>query len=897
MRIKGSVLRFTCWMLAVFLTIGDVYSMDLLSAAPGTMLLPSQKYCPVSVKGIKIDQQDPFKIDFIVDTGDCGRDIAVIKEKSHKLISYFMASLAVPLDDVWVNLSPYESDRIIPENLSVTELGRDMLAQDYLLKQLSASLTHPDSDIGKKYWNSSSEQGDITKIWIIPEKAEVVFSNNTAFIAQSRLGLDAARDSSLKTLLSEIEKEINEGKNFSEMRQMYNCMILAMWFKKNVHNILNKNYADSSKVAGIDFVDKNVKQEIFARYVEAFNMGAYNINRKEKTGRRIAKRNYFSGGVIGAPLAAEYDQNSISASALRAVAQENKTGEYFTVSSSLSARNKSAGEHHLADMDSSSSIGPGEELYISDFSKDHVVIDTSEFVEQGETVSLSEILTGFSRAYPQKIADPDSVQAVVFASGIRLRTGTAWFDPQRKYIRSGQYLWVAAIDSNNTLELKPDAVFFLSKFDFFDDKQLLLWEDDLLSVSDKLSGALDENAAAMLSIGDLCRKADENKVKLAGILTYVVTKILENGGDIYYNDRIYTAYTALMKNLLSDENVYKSVFNYVAQQYNSKDYFSHKSNELSGHGFRLDYDILVPVLMAQEKDNLDELVVSSLYRINEPDRNLVKSYLAQTARTLKSRAIHNALEIIDLGSRKYFSLDLSETDTAMDFLLKEVVPFAFITASEHVFRAGLDESYEPKMLYTRAYSFLLHMMGNDISRAVRFVMEYGNTTLAERFLFFTLLHQRFPSAQEYRLNEESMMSIVDLAMRIMGNPDLNIKQLCGYLSYFFDSYGDEAKDKDFAQYREKLIPELKNLRERVKENSEAVEAINMLLSENVSGSAILNSEFGGVRMKGLDMTMHQDGTSVIARQEKTIVNDDEIIGYTFKINNVDLTDWDAVLGL
>jgi ABC-type sulfate/molybdate transport systems ATPase subunit len=67
--------------------------------------------------------------------------------ESSKLIKYFLASLTIPEKDLWVNLShPYEKDRMIArKNLGQTEMGRDMLAQDYILKQLTASLIYPES--------------------------------------------------------------------------------------------------------------------------------------------------------------------------------------------------------------------------------------------------------------------------------------------------------------------------------------------------------------------------------------------------------------------------------------------------------------------------------------------------------------------------------------------------------------------------------------------------------------------------------------------------------------------------------------------------------------------------------------------------------------------------------
>ncbi len=52
-----------------------------------------------------------------------------------------------------INLSPYEKDRIIQDNFGKTEMGRDLLSQDYLLKQITSSLMYPEEALGKKFWD------------------------------------------------------------------------------------------------------------------------------------------------------------------------------------------------------------------------------------------------------------------------------------------------------------------------------------------------------------------------------------------------------------------------------------------------------------------------------------------------------------------------------------------------------------------------------------------------------------------------------------------------------------------------------------------------------------------------------------------------------------------------
>jgi excisionase family DNA binding protein len=63
-------------------------------------------------------------------------------------------------------------------------------------------------------------------------------------------------------LIPQIEKEVNEGKNFANLRQVYSGMILAAWYKRALKDsLLSKIYADKSKVKGVD-QDPKTNQEI-----------------------------------------------------------------------------------------------------------------------------------------------------------------------------------------------------------------------------------------------------------------------------------------------------------------------------------------------------------------------------------------------------------------------------------------------------------------------------------------------------------------------------------------------------------------------------------------------------------------------------------------------------------
>ena len=120
-------------------------AQTILNLPPvGTMVPLSPAYTPAMIKGINIDPLNPLQMDFIIDSGDTHLEGEAFNNEATKLIKYFLASLTIKEEEMWVNLSPYEKNRIIPKAFGQTEMGRDLLVQDYLLKQLTASLIYPE---------------------------------------------------------------------------------------------------------------------------------------------------------------------------------------------------------------------------------------------------------------------------------------------------------------------------------------------------------------------------------------------------------------------------------------------------------------------------------------------------------------------------------------------------------------------------------------------------------------------------------------------------------------------------------------------------------------------------------------------------------------------------------
>jgi len=311
---------------------------------PGTMVNMTPVFAPPIMKGVIVDPQHPFQFKFIIDTGDDHVKGVQLKKEADKLIKYFLASVTVPDTDLWVNLSPYEKDRIVPEGFGSTEMGRDLLAQDYILKQLTASLIYPEDELGKKFWDrvykKAYEQFGTTdipvntfnKVWVIPDKAVVYeYQGRGGFVVERHLKVMLEEDyvslqnninnekiattlsnasqtknvSSVSSqivreiLIPEIEKEVNFGKNFATLRQIYNAMILSTWYKRQLRDsIFAGVYANQNKIAGVNIADKNEKQKIYNQYLAAFKKGVCDYIKAEFDSRqeRMIPRKYFSGG-------------------------------------------------------------------------------------------------------------------------------------------------------------------------------------------------------------------------------------------------------------------------------------------------------------------------------------------------------------------------------------------------------------------------------------------------------------------------------------------------------------------------------------------------------------------------------------------------------------------------
>lgn len=290
------------------------------------------------LRGLNFDATKPNHIGFYLDNPN-NKKIAALD--LHRMIKYFLGFLAIKQSDIWVNLSPYEEDRIIPNTLEKLDIGKDFLIEDYILKRLTSYITSPKIKEAKRFWqevnkaaflmtrNNKLPIDTFQKIWIVPNDIEICQNGNKALITKATLKVMLEEDflessgqriayrkeksrkyssppinAKIKEifkseLLPIIEKEVNEGITFAPLRQLYYAFILATYFKDKFANKGSYDqYVNQEKTEPIVIREEKVKKIVYQQYLKNFHQGEYRLleNNFDLYSGKKQLRKYFSGG-------------------------------------------------------------------------------------------------------------------------------------------------------------------------------------------------------------------------------------------------------------------------------------------------------------------------------------------------------------------------------------------------------------------------------------------------------------------------------------------------------------------------------------------------------------------------------------------------------------------------
>ena len=181
-------------------------------------------------------------------------------------VQYFIAALTIPEPDLWVNLRTDQKDVICPYRLGLTELGKTMLAQDFLLKRRAAQLCDPKKPVGKLFndraWYERNGAKYLSRHWIFPTTVEITENDSSMHIDKAVLDIES--DTIGKSKINEsiipifqgtvdpvLRQEVRRDKSFLPIRQAYSAVICAIWFKNKFQDAYQQ-YVNENMTAGIE---------------------------------------------------------------------------------------------------------------------------------------------------------------------------------------------------------------------------------------------------------------------------------------------------------------------------------------------------------------------------------------------------------------------------------------------------------------------------------------------------------------------------------------------------------------------------------------------------------------------------------------------------------------------
>ena len=258
--------------------------------------------------GVTYDPADPYRLTAQFEHPK-GR--APDRETKERLVRYFLAALTVPDAQQWVNLSPYEADRVMPAAYAATDAGADLLAEDLTLKHVAATATDPRTPLGKAFWKDRDPKSfSFDKVWIVPTSVAVSRHAGEIRVSAPRFSVRGAQDGvaasaegrsaqkvdhAYDAVKAAIEADVAGGVRFERLRQVYLASVLAREFRAVFNDVpLVKGYAGANRVGGIDTMPASLKSRMHAVYADAYERGTYALTSRE--GKVV--RRYACGGIV-----------------------------------------------------------------------------------------------------------------------------------------------------------------------------------------------------------------------------------------------------------------------------------------------------------------------------------------------------------------------------------------------------------------------------------------------------------------------------------------------------------------------------------------------------------------------------------------------------------------------
>jgi hypothetical protein len=260
-----------------------------------------------------------------------------------RLGRYLNTFLVLKGDQINVTLNPTDEFCGLPPLLRHTELGRDMLAQDVVLKHYTSAQLHPSTPLGKAFWQQAEAITDSTedfeacfRVWIVPDDASVheKSENDQGHVTIEKLGLKVLCEADYNTLqtlqyqrsstphsvirqdgteqlvdlfrqliVPEIQKEVSSGSRFGLLRQILSVFVIAKWVMgSQLGGALKQTgfmASNNPEKYGLCTVDEKVILSMKQVYLQLFGEGVWQhtTTRFNMESNSVRRQLHIVGGV------------------------------------------------------------------------------------------------------------------------------------------------------------------------------------------------------------------------------------------------------------------------------------------------------------------------------------------------------------------------------------------------------------------------------------------------------------------------------------------------------------------------------------------------------------------------------------------------------------------------
>lgn len=283
---------------------------------------------PPLVTGLAFPLNNPLQLGFTLATDPKDPDLSLPEQqKLQARLGHYLNNFLIARD-VSVTLSPWEEYCGLGKALRRTQLGRDLLAQDVLLKYHAACLMYPEEEVGAAFWREIEGHEILEsclRVWIVPDGASVNVSSrdgvahvdlekmrlktlcevdyHPAAKIQRQESSDARVLDAFKTsILPLLNREVNEGPKFGILRQIYSVSIFAKWMRESSLGEWLKRGGlldcDNPAKFGLEIAGDEVLR-LRDQYLVMFRDGVWRCGRTEydPAAGIVRKRIYIAGGV------------------------------------------------------------------------------------------------------------------------------------------------------------------------------------------------------------------------------------------------------------------------------------------------------------------------------------------------------------------------------------------------------------------------------------------------------------------------------------------------------------------------------------------------------------------------------------------------------------------------